>query len=350
MSVKSKVIKSFLIVCVIVIAVFGVFGYSYYQKIYENNVNSEIKKGFYLYIPTEANFENVLDSLEQNNVLSDISSFKWVAERKKYPEKVKPGRYFIKQGSSNNSIINMLRSGNQKAVNLTFNSIRTKYELAGKISLQLEMDSLSLIDLLNNKTFLEKYDFDPESVISMFIPNTYQIYWNTSPEKFFEKMNNEYKKFWNKERIAKLKKLKMTKLQVSTLASIVQAEQSVHRDEQPTVAGVYMNRIRIGMNLESCPTLVFALGDFSRQRILNKDKEIESPYNTYKNAGLPPGPINLPEISAIDAVLNYVKHDYLFLCAKEDFSGYHYFSSNFTDHNRHALLYQAKLDKKGIKH
>jgi UPF0755 protein len=142
----------------------------------------------------------------------------------------------------------------------------------------------------------------------------------------------------------------MSKVQVSTLASIVQAEQSVHRDEQPIVAGVYMNRINIGMHLESCPTLVFAIGDFTRQRILNKDKEIESPYNTYKYPGLPPSPINLPEISAIDAVLNFVEHDYLFLCAKDDFSGYHYFSVNFSDHNRHAQRYQLALNRKGIKH
>jgi UPF0755 protein len=350
MSKKSKVIRSILIVIALAIAVFVVLGYQYYQKIYDNNVSPKINKAYYLYIPTGANFNNVVDSLKNNKVLVDINSFIWVAGKKNYENKIKPGRYEIKPGASNNSVVNMLRSGNQKAVKLTFNSIRTKYELSGRLAEQLEMDSVTFINLLNNEPFLKKYGFDPESVISMFIPNTYQVYWNTGPEKFFEKMNNEYTKFWNQGRIAKLKKLNMNKLQVSTLASIVQAEQSVHRDEQPIIAGIYMNRIRLGMNLESCPTLIFAIGDFTRQRILNKDMEIESPYNTYKNPGLPPGPINLPEVSAIDAVLNYAHHDYLFLCAKDDFSGYHYFSTNFADHNRHAIQYQLKLNKMKIKH
>jgi UPF0755 protein len=350
MSKKSKVLKSVLIIFVLIVIVLSLLGFSYYKKIFDNNVSQKIKKPFYLYIPTGGNFEGVIDSLTKNDVLIDINSFKWLAETKNYTNKVKPGRYEIKRGSSNNSIVNKLRSGNQKPVKLTFNSIRTKYELAGKISKQLEFDSTEMINLLNNSDFVSKFGFNTESVISMFIPNTYEIFWNSSPEKFFNKMYKEYEKFWNPERIARLKKIKLNKLQVSTLASIVQAEQSVHRDEQPTVAGVYMNRIKLGMNLESCPTLVFALGDFSRQRILNKDKEIDSPYNTYKNPGLPPGPINLPEISAIDAVLNYVDHDYIFLCAKEDFSGYHYFSSTFSEHNKHAILYQLELNRKGIKH
>jgi UPF0755 protein len=350
MSKKSSLSKFFLYAGLIILVGISLAGYYFYQMIYQSNTNPLIGKAFELYIPSNGQFENVMDTLKKYDVLSDYESFKWVAEKKNYISKVKPGRYEIKVGANNNSIINMLRSGKQKPVKLTFNSIRTKYELAGKISNQLEFDSVSLIKILNDKEFLSGYGFTPESVISMFIPNTYLLYWNISPEKFFEKMNKEYNNFWNEERISKLKKLNMTKLQVSTLASIVQAEQSVHRDEQPIIAGVYMNRIKSGMLLESCPTLVFALGDFSRQRILNKDKEIESPYNTYKNPGLPPGPINLPEISAIDAVLNYVKHDYIFLCAKDDFSGYHYFSTNFSDHNKHAILYQNKLNKKGIKH
>jgi UPF0755 protein len=350
MGKKSKIVKSILLVLVVVLVVLALVGFNVYKKIYSNNINRDIGKVFYLYIPTGGGFENVIDTLSTHNVLVDKNSFEWVVEKKKYQHKVKPGRYEIKQGMSNNALVNMLRSGAQKAVKLTFNSIRTKYELAGKISAQLEFDSTELINLLNDGAFVSKYGFNPESVISMFIPNTYDFFWNSSPVKFFDKMNKEYEKFWNEDRTSKLKRIKLNKLQVSTLASIVQAEQSVHRDEQAMVAGVYMNRIKLGMNLESCPTLVFALGDFTRQRILNKDKEIESPYNTYKNPGLPPGPINLPEISAIDAVLNYAKHDCLFLCAKEDFSGYHYFSKDFSEHNRHALLYQAKLNQKGIKH
>lgn len=346
----KRYIKYFVLILAILFIGASLAAYYIYGKVYKNNINASIGKAFILYIPTGADFNTVIDSLEKNNILIDMVSFKWTAKKKKYDVRVKPGRYEIKAGLNNNSLINMLRIGNQKPVSLTFNSIRTKYELAGKIASQLEMDSLALISLLNKREFLSPYGFNPETVISMFIPNTYQIYWNIKPEDFFIKMNKEYEKFWDDDRKSKLKKLKMNQLQVSILASIVQAEQSVRRDEQPTVAGVYINRMKIGMHLESCPTLVFAMGDFTRQRILNRDKEIESPYNTYKYPGLPPGPINLPEISALDAVLNYVEHDKLFMCAKDDFSGYHYFSSNFSDHNRYAQRYQAALNKKGIKH
>jgi UPF0755 protein len=345
---KTGILKIFWIVALLLVVSFIAF--QFYQRIYANNINLADKDVFYLYIPSNSSFKSVSDSLGKNNVLLKLNSFKWVAQKKNYPNKIKAGRYEIKNGLSNNELINMLRVGNQKPVKLTFNSIRTKYELAGKIANQLEFDSIALIELLNNKKFLMAYGFNPESVISMFIPNTYQVYWNMKPEDFFIKMNKEYNKFWNESRLKKLSNIKMNKLQVSTLASIVQAEQSVHREEQPTVAGVYINRLKIGMHLESCPTLVYAIGDFTRQRILNKDMEIESPYNTYKYPGLPPAPINLPEISSIDAVLNYAKHDYIFFCARDDFSGYHYFSTNFTQHNIHARKYQLALNKKGIKH
>ncbi|MFN8255803.1 MAG: endolytic transglycosylase MltG [Bacteroidales bacterium] len=323
--------------------------YIVYNQVYSNNVKLNGKKTFYLFIATGSNFNAVLDTLSVHKILLNEKSFIRVAELKKYVKKIKPGRYEIKSGMSNNEILNMLRVGNQKPINLIFNSIRTKGELAGKIANQLEFDSLSLITLLNDKNYLKSLGFDPNTVISMFIPNTYQMVWNTTADKFVTRMNREYNKFWTPEREKKLKSLKMNKLQVSTLASIVQAEQSVRNDEKPKVAGLYINRLRKRMLLESDPTIVYAIGDFSIRRVLNRDKEIESPYNTYKYAGLPPGPINLPEISSIDAVLNYENHNYIFMCAKDDFSGYHYFSDNLSQHNIYARRYQIALNNRDIK-
>ncbi len=346
---KNKIFRSILLVILIIMLLAITVAYFFYQRIYTDNVSIGDAKAFYLYIPTNSKFEDVVDSLENNHVLKETASFIWVANRKKYENKIKAGRYEITPGMSNNEIVNMLRIGNQKPVNLTFNSIRTKSELAKKISDQLEFDSLSLINLLNDRVYLKEYGFTPQSVISMFIPNTYQFNWNKTAEEFFVKMNSEYEKFWNINRLKKLKSLKLSKLEVSTLASIVQAEQSVRNDEKARVAGLYINRIKQGMLLESDPTIVYAIGDFNIRRVLNRDKEIDSPYNTYKYAGLPPGPINLPEISSIDAVLNYEKHDYIFMCAKEDFSGYHNFSTNLTQHNIYARKYQLALNKKGIK-
>ncbi len=325
-----------------------ILAYSFYNKIYANNVNPNLTKSFYLFIPSGADFNTVIDSLQKYQVLKDIESFKWVSDKKNYTNKIKSGRYEIKRDMNNNDLVNMLRSGNQKAIKLTFNNIRTKSDLARKIALQLELDSASLMKVLNNKSFLKKYGFSPTTVISMFIPNTYQFYWNTSSEKFFDKMNKEYKKFWTQKRKKRAKLLNMSLLDVSVLASIVQAEQSRHNSEKARIAGLYINRLNKGMPLESDPTLIYALGDFSIKRVLNKHKEIESPYNTYKNLGLPPAPINLPEISSIDAVLNYEKHNYIFMCAKEDFSGYHNFSTNITMHNIYAKRYHKALNKRKI--
>ncbi len=349
MSKKKRIIKIISIVFSLLLFVTLFIAYNFYQKIYADNISNKLKEPTYLYIRNNASFDAVLDSLTSAGLLKNVESFKWVSEKKKYPAKIKGGRYEIKPGMSNNELVNKLRSGDQKALDVTFNNIRTKPELAKKISNQLEFDSLELITLLNDNNFLKKYGFSSETVISMFIPNTYQFYWNQSAKSFFEKMLNEYKKFWTNSRITKAKKLNMSKLEVSILASIVQAEQSKHNKEKPKVAGLYINRLNRKMALESDPTLVFAIGDFSIQRVLNRDKEIDSPYNTYKNIGLPPAPINLPEISSIDAVLNYEKHNYIFMCAKDDFSGYHNFSTNLRQHNIYANRYRIALNKRGIK-
>jgi len=346
---KKKIIISTLVIFLLIAIAVAIYGYSYYQMIYQPNVNLNDKKTTFLYIKTGANYREVFDSLVKNNILIDTVSFQWVVAKKKYETKVKAGKYLIKNNMSNNDLVNMLRAGDQVPVKVTFNNVRTIQQLAGKVAKSLEPDSMNFSMLFNDNALLDKFGFNNTTLIAMFIPNTYEMYWNTSAEKFLEKMFDEYTDFWNKEREEKLKNLGMTKVQVVTLASIVQAEQAVYNDEKPIIAGLYINRLRKGMLLESCPTLVYAIGDFTIKRILDKDKEVESPYNTYKNIGLPPSPINLPEISSIDAVLNYQTTDYLFLCAKDDFSGYHYFSKTASQHGAYAKLYHEALNKRGIK-
>ena len=231
---------------------------------------------------------------------------------------------------------------------MVFNNIRTKEQFAGRISNQIETDSLSIINLLNNNSFLEKYELNSQNVMVMFIPNTYELYWNTSAEKLFERMNHEYKKFWNEERTDKAAAVGLTTVEISILASIVQSETN-KKDEMARIAGTYINRLNKGMLLQADPTVVYALGDFTIKRLLSKHLEIDSPYNTYKYTGLPPGPITIPDATTIDKVLNYEKHDYLFFCAREDLSGYHAFAKTLAEHSANAKKYQKALDKMNIR-
>ncbi len=337
-------------IAIIAIGLIGsAIGYKYYQKIYAPNVNTNDKEFLYFYIYSGATYKDILDSLSKKDFIIDESSFQWVAEKKNLVNKINPGRYKIKNGMSNNELVNLLRSGSQESIKLTFNNIRTKEQLVGKIAKQIEPDSISILNLLNNETLLKQYGFDKQTIIAMFIPNTYKMYWNTSTEKFIKKMNDEYKNFWNEERREKASKIGLSPIQVATLASIVQAEQGAHNEEKPIIAGLYINRLHKRMPLESCPTLVYAIGDFTIQRVLNKDKEIDSPYNTYMYAGLPPSPINIPEISSIEAVLNYDRNEFLYMCARSDFSGYNTFAKTLREHNINAKKYQEELNKRGIK-
>ncbi len=345
---KKKILLIILFTIITILTIAYILGNSYYDKIYGANVNIK-KKTTYLYIPSGANFRTVLDSLKSKNILRNINSFEWVANKKKYNNKIKAGRYLISNNMSNNELVNMLRAGKQKPLQVTINNIRTKEQLSGKIAGYIEADSIEIISLLNDEATLDKYDFNSRNILSMFLPNTYEFYWNTSANLFLKRMNREYKKFWNNNRLAKAKKIGLNEYEVSVLASIVQAEQSLHNEEKVIIAGLYINRLKRGILLQSDPTIVYAIGDFSIRRVLNKDKDIDSPFNTYKYAGLPPAPINLPEISSLDAVLNYKKHDYLFMCAKDDFSGYHYFSKTNRQHNIYAKRYHRALSKKGIR-
>ena len=339
--------KIFISVIFILLITGGIYAYWKYKKVYQPNVVLEKKHTEYLYIPTGSTVEDVIQLLYENNYIINRSSFEWLAEKKKYKNHVHPGRYLLKDNMSNNELINLLRSGEQVPVNIIYSRTRTKEQLASKISKQIEADSLSIVKLLNDENFVSNNDFNLNTIISMFIPNTYEFYWNTSAEQFFKRMNKEYKIFWNKKRRNKADKIGLTQIQVSILASIVE-EETKKNDEKPIVAGVYMNRLKKGMRLQADPSIIFAIGDFSIRRVLKKHLSYDSPYNTYKYSGLPPGPISLPSISSIDGVLNFEKHDYLFFCAKGDFSGYHYFAKTLAQHNLNARKYQNTLNKRRI--
>ncbi len=320
--------------------------FSKYQDIFNENVEIQDADHKFLYIPSGSGFEDVLSDIEEMNILIDKKSFRWVAQKKDYPDLVKPGRYRIKNGMSNNELVNMLRSGNQEPVMVVFNNLRTLESLAGKVSRYLEPDSLAFRDHLLDPELPEKYGFTKESFFAMFIPNTYEMYWSSSPMDFTDRMKKEYDKFWEK-RDKKLERTGLTRIEVSTLASLVD-EETLYDEENATVAGVYMNRIEIGMPLQSCPTLKYAMNDWTITRVLYEYQQVDSPYNTYKHKGLPPGPIMIPSVSAIDGVLNYEKHKYLYMCAKDDFSGKHAFAKTLQQHNRNAAAYQRELDRRKI--
>ncbi|MCQ2975880.1 MAG: endolytic transglycosylase MltG [Bacteroidales bacterium] len=344
----KKTIKILLAIAGIGIIVGGIVGYSFYNKIYKPNIY--VDKTKYLFIADGSDFKTVKDSLYSNFKIIDKNGFEWTAEKKKYPQKIRGGKYKITDGMNNNQLVNMLRAGMQEPVRVTFNNLRTINQLCSKISKQINVDSSYLFQLLSDDKFMSKYGFNSVNCNAMFIPDTYEFYWNTSAEKFIDKMYDLYKKYWTEERKTKAKAMNLTELEISTLASIVQSEQAVHKEEQPIIAGLYLNRLKIGMPLQSCPTLIYAIGDFSIKRVTEKlIKSTDSPYNTYVNTGLPPSPINFPEVSALDAVLNYKPNDYIYMCAKSDLSGYHNFSRNYDQHLKYAKDYQKMLDSKGIK-
>lgn len=291
-----------------------------------------------LYIPTGSDYKYVKNELSSLNVLISKNAFDWLAKRSHYDDNVHPGRYVLTDGMANNQLINMLRMGYQTPVKVVFNNMRTVEQLAGRISEQIEADSISIIEEIYNN---EEVD------ATTFIPNTYEFYWNTDAEDFVEKMISEHERFWNETRLNKAKSLKLSPKQVSILASIVDKE-TRKVSEMPRIAGVYINRLNRRWPLQADPTLVFAHGDYNIRRVLDVHKKIDSPYNTYKYAGLPPEPICIPSIAAIDAVLDAEKHNYFYFCAKDDLSGYHVFASNINEHNRNAEKYRKALNKNKI--
>ncbi len=307
----------------------------------------ELAETAYIYITPNTDYKEVTAQIKEQVDLPSEKIFEMISERMNYPQAVKTGRYAIKNGITVPELIRMLRAGNQAPSRITFNNMRTKEDLAGRISEQLMMDSLSLITALNDTSAIAKLGFNTKTVAAMFIPNTYEVYWDTSVDNFLGRMQKEYNAFWNDSRKAKAEKIGLKPIEVSTLASIVE-EEATYSDEYSIVAGLYLNRLKRGQRLEADPTVKFALQDFGLRRILYKHLEVESPYNTYQNEGLPPGPIRIPSIKGIDATLSPTDHNYLFMCAKDDLSGRHNFATTHAQHLRNARKYQQALNERKI--
>lgn len=336
----------FLVLTLLLLAA-AVVAYIFYQRIFSPNVKLKDHKTFF-YIRTGSDFNQVATELTDQHILINTESFKWLAERMNYTERVIPGRYEITDNMNNRQLLQLLRSGKQVPIKITFNNIRTKSDLASRISKQIEADSTQIAAMLSDSLLLKEEALNSDNVLCLFIPNTYEMYWNTSATDFFKRMKREYDNFWNTSRMQKAEQQGLTPVQVSILASIVQSE-TKQNAEKPRVAGVYLNRLRQNWKLEADPTLVFALGDFSIKRVLNEYKTIDSPYNTYKYFGLPPGPICLPDISSIDAVLNAESHQFMYFCAREDMSGFHSFAKDYNTHLLNARRYQAELNRRNIR-
>ena len=338
----AKLVISLFIVLLLVLIGTGI---SYYNTYFKANVTSNKE---YLFIKTGSDFEDVYSTIKAENMIKDTLSFLNAAQSMAYSGKVKAGRYRLKAGMNNRTFINMLKSGNQEAVKISFQNVRLKHTLAGMISKRIETDSASISALLDSADYVKKYGFNTDNVYTMFIPNSYEIYWNSDAEKFFQRMHDEYMKFWNTDRKGKAEAIKLSPIEVSILASIVDSE-ALNDEEMPRIAGLYMNRLQKGIRLEADPTVIFAANDFTIRRVLNKHLKLNSPYNTYLNSGLPPGPIAMPSINAIDAVLNYEKHNYIYMCAKEDFSGYHNYATTLSEHLVNARKFQKALNERNIK-
>lgn len=342
----KKILWAIALIGLVIAAYFAYFVYGAMFKANTAFNNDEA----YIYVPTNASYQDVREQLEP--LLIDIDKFDALATQKKYTTNLKAGKFVIKKGMSNNDIINSIRIGNQ-AIKVSFNNQESITKLAGRISQQIEADSISLVQAMTDSAFFKSSGFSDKTALGMYIPNSYEVFWNTSGEEFRDRMLKEYNRFWNSDRHAKAKALGLSKDEVMALASIVY-EESKQSSEQPRIAGVYLNRIRIGMPLQADPTLKFAAYKLPQykntviKRVLNVHKEIESPYNTYKYAGLPPGLIAMPDISAIDAVLNYENHKYLYFAANAKKPGFHKFAKTLAQHNVNAREYQRYLSSQGI--
>ena len=317
------------------------FSFYFYQIVYTPNILVDQEDRLFV-IKTGTGYREVLEDLGKQHMVDDMVSFSFLARLKNFDRSIQPGRFMLRRNMTNLAAIAALQGGKHEPINVTFTNVRLVRELNEKITRNIGVTPDEFEEALDDFIATNKEGFARENILSMFIPNTYQVYFNVVPEELIDRMHNEYLKFWTEDRKSKAATIGLTPIEVSILASIVQAE-SVKQDEAPTIAGLYINRLKKDMPLQADPTLVFAVGDFTLKRVLNEHKEVDSPYNTYKYAGLPPGPINMPQIASIDAVLNYKQSNYLFMCAREDFSGYHNFANTLREHNQNALKYQIAL-------
>ncbi len=330
----------------LLIAVLSVAGVLY-SWIYRPALTQMDEDISYIYIPTGSDYKDLIQQFEGLDWHNNLKAFEWVAERKNLAAHIYPGRYEVFKGMSNDSLINLLRSGVQSEVMLTFTSKRSFEQLAGNIADQIEADSISLIEAFRDPLIQDSLGFRPEEWFGMFVPNSYRFFWNTDARSFINRMHQEYLRFWNSDRKNILKALGMSINEVVTLASIVQDETNKTSD-MPIIAGVYINRLNKGIKLQACPTVVYAWGEPRIKRVLNRHLKIDSDYNTYKHAGLPPGPIRIPSIQAIEACLNYSHHDYLYFCAKEDLSGDTVFAKTYVQHLVNSRKYQQALNDRKI--
>ncbi len=345
---KHSFIKRLFAVIVVIVFIAGfVFAYQVWRTAFSPNVNIEGAAASYFYLPSGSDYDDLLGLLNEQGILDNKESFSRLADIKNLPSHIYPGRYRIEDGMSNNSLINLLRSGTQSPVNLVFNQTRSLEELASVVSRQIEADSAGLIKLFRDDSLAREMGFSTETLPAIFLPNTYEFYWNTSAVSFIERMNREYERFWSERRENLREETGLTREEVVTLASIV-AEETNMTNEMPVIAGVYINRLNRGMRLQADPTIKFIIDDFAVNRVLSVHLKVDSPYNTYIYGGLPPGPIIIPSIDAIEAVLSFERHDYFYFSAKEDFSGYHRFARTLSEHNRNARLYREALDERRI--
>lgn len=334
-------------VCILIIC--GVTYYYFFSSMSAKDITE------YVYIDNDDNIDSVTVKLEKISTPHAISAFKMLAGYSKYAENIRTGRYAIEPGEGAAVTFRRLKNGLQTPVNLTIPSVRTVERLSAQLSEKLMIDSATICKALKDEKTCKELGFDTTTVICMFIPNTYDIYWNTSAENLLKRMKKEYSRFWDEERMARAANIGMSPTEIMTLASIVD-EETANDQEKPMVAGMYCNRLKLrnseypdGMPLQADPTIKFAWKRFDLRRIYNKLLNIDSPYNTYRRTGLPPGPIRIPSIAGIEAVLNHTKHDYLYMCAKEDFSGTHNFARTYEEHMANARRYTQALNQRGIK-
>lgn len=343
-----KLKKIITLAAVAVISVLLIYGFILISQIFSANTKFE-EKEVYVYVPTGSNYTDVKKILEP--YIKNFDNFELVASKRSYPENVKSGRFLLKKDMNNIDLVRAMRSN--VPVKLAFNNQERLENFAGRVGSEIEADSLSLMKAFKDPEFLAANGFNEENVFAMFIPNTYEVYWNTSAEKFRDKMIKEYHNFWTDKRIEEAKKQGLTPVQVSILASIVHKE-SVKKDERPRIAGVYLNRLRLEMPLQADPTVIYALklrdNNFDQviKRVFYNDLVMKSPYNTYVNIGLPPGPIAMADITALEAVLNPEKNDYIYFCASVDRFGYHEFASNYAEHTKNAKKYSDWIASQGV--
>ena len=323
--------------------------YGAWRVLWQPNVAGSPYGAAYLYIRTGAGWPAVRDSLRRQELLRDPTTFEWLARQRDYPTQVRPGRYRLEPGLNNATLLDMLLAGRQDTVAFTLDAFKYKPQLTRQISRQLEADSLELRRLLQDNTFLRRrYQLDTTTILTLFLPGPYRTFWNTSARQFLDSAAATHRRFWTARRQQRADSLGLTVPQVHVLASIVQRE-TAKKEDKPIIAGVYLNRLRRNMRLQADPTLLWAIGNFGVRRVLNRDKLVDSPYNTYKHKGLPPGPITSANRQSLDAVLQPAAHRYLFFCARPDLSGFSDFTETYAGHKRNARRYQHALDSMGVK-